>query len=256
MESDAVLTMMREVAAEVITPRFRSLSDAEIMEKNPGDLVTVADHEAEVLITRRLRAAYPDAVVVGEEATAADPTLLNGLAGLDHWFTVDPVDGTKNFVHGSADHAVMVGEVRAGEIVRGWIWQPEHQQAFVAERGAGAYVNGERIPVREVDAGGALVGVTSNRSAVGSVLGDLPPLQLSWVCCGVDYPNLATGKADFIAYSHAMPWDHTPGSLLLHEIGGVVRHQDGSAYAPHQTRGGLLAAASPEVADWIGALLH
>lgn len=256
MESDAVLTMMREVAAEVITPRFRSLSDAEIMEKNPGDLVTVADHEAEVLITRWLRSACPDATVVGEEATAADPTLLDGLADLDHWFTVDPIDGTKNFVHGSADHAVMVGEVRAGEAVRGWIWQPEHEQAWVAERGAGAFLNGERLPPREIDASGALFGVTSRRNAVGSVLGDLPPLQLSWVCCGVDYPNLATGKADFISYSHAMPWDHTPGSLLLHETGGVVRHPDGTAYAPHQTRGGLLAAASAGVADRIGPLLR
>lgn len=256
MESDAVLTMLREIAAEVITPRFRSLSDAEVMEKNPGDLVTVADHEAEVLITRRLREAYPDATVVGEEATSVDPTLLDGLARVDHWFTVDPIDGTKNFVHGSPDHAVMVGEVRSGEIVRGWIWQPEHRLAYIAERGAGAYVNGERLSTREVDADSKLIGVTSRRHAVGSVLGNLPPLRLSWVCCGVDYPMLATGTADFITYSHAMPWDHTPGSLLLAETGGVVRHLDGSAYSPDETRGGLLAAASPEVAERVDALLR
>ena len=56
----------------------------------------------------------------------------------DHAFTVDPVDGTKNFVNGSKDHAVMVAEVRGGEVVRGWIWQPQHETAYVAERGAGA----------------------------------------------------------------------------------------------------------------------
>src|ERR671912_195706 len=58
----------REVAAEVITPRFRSLATGEVMEKNPGDLVTVADREAEAIITARLGAAYPDAVVLGQEA--------------------------------------------------------------------------------------------------------------------------------------------------------------------------------------------
>lgn len=255
MDSDAVLTMLREVAAEVITPRFRALAEGEVMEKNPGDLVTIADREAEVLITARLEAAWPDATVVGEEATAENPTLLDGLDRLDHWFTVDPVDGTKNFVHGSPDHAVMVAEVRAGQLVRSWIWQPEHGRAFVTERGAGAYADGERIPRRDVDAGGPLVGVTSRRSAVGSTLDGLPPLQLSWVCCGVDYPQLATGGADFISYSNAMPWDHAPGSLLLEETGGTVIHADGRAYAPHETRGGLLAAASPAVADRIRPLL-
>ena len=63
----------------------------------------------------------------------------------DHAFTVDPVDGTKNFVKGSPDHAVMVAEVRGGESVRAWIWQPQHERAYVAERGAGAWRNGERL---------------------------------------------------------------------------------------------------------------
>ena len=70
LSTDAVLELMQSVAAEVITPRFRSLSESQIDEKRPGDLVTVADHEAEELITRALLEAYPDAVVLGEEAYA------------------------------------------------------------------------------------------------------------------------------------------------------------------------------------------
>ncbi len=73
MDTDAVLRLMQEVAAEVIDPRFRSLSEGEIDEKGPGDLVTAADREAEVLITRVLRAAYPDAVILGEETYAEQP---------------------------------------------------------------------------------------------------------------------------------------------------------------------------------------
>ena len=68
---------MKQVAAEVITPRFRSLTAGEVVEKNPGDLVTVADREAEVLLTRALTESFPGAVVLGEEAHAADHGILD-----------------------------------------------------------------------------------------------------------------------------------------------------------------------------------
>src|SRR3978361_1305555 len=137
LSTEAVLELMQSVAAEVITPRFRRLSDAQIDEKRPGDLVTVADREAEELLTRAILDAYPDAVVLGEEAFAEDPDLLPRFRAADHGFTVDPVDGTKNFVNGSPDHAVMIAEVVDGVTVRGWIWQPEHETAWVAEHGGG-----------------------------------------------------------------------------------------------------------------------
>ena len=110
-----VLRLLQDVAAEVITPRFRSLSGDQITEKNPGDLVTVADREAEVRITAALQHAYPDALVLGEEATASDDSVEERFRQADHAFTVDPVDGTKNFVAGSPLHAVMAAELRDGE---------------------------------------------------------------------------------------------------------------------------------------------
>lgn len=61
MDTDDILGMLQETAAEVITPKFRQLSDGEIEEKNPGDFVTVADREAEQYLTRLLNAAFPGA---------------------------------------------------------------------------------------------------------------------------------------------------------------------------------------------------
>ncbi|AKU17974.1 inositol monophosphatase family protein [Luteipulveratus mongoliensis] len=254
MDSDAVLAMLQEVAAEVITPRFRALADGEVMEKNPGDFVTVADHEAEEIITRRLQAAYPDALIFGEEAASAHPQLFDSLTTVDHWFTVDPVDGTKNFVHGSPDHAVMVSEIQGQDIVRAWIWQPELQHAFVAEHGAGAYDNGNRLPDLTPDLA-ALRGVTSRRSMVGTSLGSLAPLDLSWVCCGVDYPQLCTGGTDYILYGRTKPWDHVPGALLVREVGGYVARTDGTPYLPTDVEGALLVAASKDVFDTVQALV-
>ena len=242
LSTDAVLDLMRDVAAEVITPRFRSLTAGEVMEKNPGDLVTVADREAEVLITARLLEAYPDAVVLGEEAHSADHSLMDRYLAAEHAFTVDPVDGTKNFVNGSPDHAVMVAETVGGEAVRAWIWQPEHGVAWVAERGAGTRRDGEQVVTTPVPDDRAPQGVTSIWSLRDHTLGDLPPMRLSWVCCGVDYPKIIEGAADYIVYSRSNPWDHVPGSLLVTEAGGTVGHPDGTPYTPRSLRPGLVVA--------------
>jgi len=243
LSTDEVLELMRSVAAEVITPRFRSLSEAEIDEKRPGDLVTVADHEAEELITQALLEAYPDAVVLGEETYAGRPELLAEFWAADHAFTVDPVDGTKNFVHGSPDHAVMIAEVVSGETTRGWIWQPEHEVAWVAELGAGVRRNGERV--HREPAGDQPQGATSMWSRRGRQPTGLPKLIGTWVCCGVDYPKLIEGEADFVLYGHTNPWDHLPGTLMVREAGGAAAHRDGRFYDARSGGAGLIVAADP-----------
>lgn len=244
VETDEVTDLLEQVAEEYITPRFRMLRDGEVHEKNPGDLVTVADHEAEFAITEVLGRAYPGAMILGEEASAGDPSLLERFRAAEHAFTIDPVDGTKNFVHGSPDHAVMVAEVRDGRTVRAWIHQPQHHQTYVAEVGAGAYRNGERLrrPALLGTDPAALRGRTSVRDLVGRTYADLPPLELSWVCCGIDYPNIIEGEADFIIYSRTMPWDHAPGALLLAETGGGATDWDAQPYAPSGHGRGVLAA--------------
>lgn len=258
MDSDAVLQLIRDVADEVINPRFRDLAAGDVTEKNPGDLVTVADHEAEALITAALTRAYPDAVVLGEEAYADDPALLQRYAAADHAFTVDPVDGTKNFVHGSPDHAVMVAETRDGVAVRSWIWQPQHERGYTAVRGAGAWLNGEPLvgPTRPADRG-EWRGTTSIRRWLGRELAGLRPLELTWVCCGIDYPKLAEGACDFILYGNAHPWDHVPGSLLLAETGAYVGRTDGEPYDPRdQPTPGLVAAGDRATYDDVVAALR
>jgi fructose-1,6-bisphosphatase/inositol monophosphatase family enzyme len=255
VDTDDLLTLLKDVADEVINPRFRALTSDEIHEKNPGDLVTVADREAELRITEVLSGAYPDALVLGEEATAADPGLLDRYRSAEHAFTVDPVDGTRNFVHGSRDHAVMVAELRGGDVVRSWIWQPQHERAYVAERGAGAWRDGERLTRPPL--GEQLRGVTSRRGWIGRALGTLRSLELTWVCCGVDYPKVVEGAADYALYRKAKPWDHAPGSLLLTESGGHVGTFDGSPYAPQgPAPKGLISAGDREAYDAVQRLVH
>ncbi|MEV7430771.1 inositol monophosphatase [Nocardioides sp. NPDC092400] len=253
--TDEVLAMLQEVAAQVITPRFQRLSEDDISSKShPGDLVTVADREAEVLITERLLAAYPRALVLGEEAASADPGVLDRFRDADHAFTVDPVDGTRNFVKGSPDHAVMAAELRGGEVVRSWIWQPQHRAAYVAERGAGAWRNDVRVHRPPV--GDGLLGITSRRGWIGRALGTLRTLELSWRCCGVDYPAIVDGRADYALYKKTKPWDHAPGSLLVAEAGGHVGTFRGEPYRPQgPAPSGLVVAADRATYDVVRGLV-
>ena len=244
LSTEAVTELMQTVAAEVITPRFRSLREDQIHEKLPGDLVTVADREAEELLTRALLTAYPDALVLGEERFAEMPSLIEDFRSAGHAFTVDPVDGTKNFVNGSVDHAVMIAEVIEGVTTRGWIWQPEHEVAWVAELGGGVRRNGE--VVRRAPAGDQPQGATSIWSRRGRHPQGLPPLIGSWMCCGVDYPHLLEGDADFLLYGHTNPWDHLPGTLMLAEAGGASSHPDGAPYTARSDGHGLVVAADED----------
>ncbi|CAB4741269.1 unannotated protein [freshwater metagenome] len=201
--TEEVLAMVQDVVARLVTPRFGRLGAGEVASKRrPGDLVTVADREAEVELTRLLRARQPGVLVVGEEAVHADPTLVRALPHAEHAFTLDPVDGTRHFVAGSPDHATMLAELRRGEVVRSWIWQPQHGHAYLAERGAGAWRDGHRLSPGPRRPG---------------------PPRPTGTCCGVDYPRLASGEADLAAYLKQKPWDHLPGGLLLAEAGGSVR---------------------------------
>lgn len=233
MDNHDVLDLMTHAADTAIMPRWRSLGKGDITEKSPGDLVTVADTEAEKIITSHLRSSFPEAIVLGEEANESYPDLLPWFSSAEHAFTVDPIDGTANFVNGSQDFAVMVSELKKGEVIRAWIYQPAHGVSFTAEKGAGAYRNSKRLNTRPADADeSSWHGITSRKSLRKDKFPPLSRLHSGWWCCGVDYPNVAMGRADYVVYKHVKPWDHAPGSLILSEIGGQSVRRDGKLYSP------------------------
>ncbi len=246
--------MMKRVAEQVITPRFRNLSDDQVFEKKPGDFVTVADRESEVEITKALREAYPDALIVGEEATFEDPSLPDGLAEAEHAFTIDPIDGTGNYVRGDEDHAVMIAELKQGQLSRSWIWLPAHQKAYVAEHGNGVFCNGERIG--SVERSGLPLGGTSRKNLQGyDADGKLEATTGTTNCAGADYAKLLEGDLDYYLYKSPKPWDHLPGQLMLQEIGGEVLRADGTVYDASADSQTILAGQNLErlrgvVAAW------
>ena len=141
-----VAETIRDVAAVEVLPRFRALAAHEVREKKPGDFVTVADREAETALIAGLQAIIPSSTVIGEEMCHGRPELLNDLHMIDGplWF-VDPLDGTHNFMEGHTRFAIMVALRQRRETVGAWILKPADGSLAIAERGAGAFIDGQRI---------------------------------------------------------------------------------------------------------------
>lgn len=74
--------------------------------------------------------------------------------------------------------------------------------------------------------------MTSRKALKKEKFKPLSRFHSSWWSCGIDYPNIAIGRADFVVYKHVMPWDHAPGTLLLSEVGGRAIRRDGTKYLP------------------------
>jgi fructose-1,6-bisphosphatase/inositol monophosphatase family enzyme len=142
--TDEVATILRYAAAEAILPRYRKLLAGDVEEKTPGEVVTVADREAEQIISPRLAALLPGSRVVGEEAVATDPSLMNGLDEGCVWL-VDPLDGTANFVAGSSAFSVMVALLQDGRTIASWLLDPVSDHLSVASRGDGAFIDGVQV---------------------------------------------------------------------------------------------------------------
>lgn len=251
MRTEDVSALIQDVCARTILPRFRALAPGDVAQKSPGDLVTVADKEAEAELTNALRAADPGALVVGEEAAFVAPELVAALPDAAAAWVIDPVDGTGNFAAGREDFGVMVAEVRHGVAVRSWIWQPMHERLYVAERGAGATCNGRRLarlagrrrPYR-VETFRALRRTPAVGLALSHTRGS----------CAIDYPRVVAGDVDALGYRTINPWDHLPGSLLLTELGGFVG-LDGAAYRPGGAGRLLFAAAARDIHDAVADAL-
>ncbi len=246
MQTEQVSALLRDVADRLILPRFGSLRSGEIIEKRPGDVVTIADREAEIELSRVLSQADPDAVVVGEEGVFADASVLDLLPTATHAWVIDPIDGTRNFARGRPDFAVMLAELRDGRAVRGWIWQPLHDQMFIAEAGAGVTRNGVGLAApgrsRSVPLGATYLPVPGEDGAAVRVI-------RSWGSCGIDYPKLVTGEVDFLSYRSMFPWDHLAGGLMVTELGGRIATDAGDEYRVGVIGRRLLAALTPALWD-------
>lgn len=235
LPSDAeVVAHLKAAAEEIVLPHFRKLTDADIRTKtSPNDFVTIADEQCEAYLSSALTALLPGSTVVGEEAAAADPSILNRLDhGGDVW-VIDPIDGTYNYAHDDPRFATIVALVRDGVVVAGYIHVPVTGRTFAARLGGGVWSNGQRLyvappaPLSEMT---AVLYVGKSRAPalydrIKTLKDDLGPRRFDR-CAAFEHIAILTGKAHYSVFTRLLPWDHAAGVLMCAEAGGCYGYFD------------------------------
>jgi fructose-1,6-bisphosphatase/inositol monophosphatase family enzyme len=247
-----VIEVLRETAERDILPCFQALAEHHVMEKKPGDLVTVADLDAERRLAQGLVALDPGSTVVGEEEAHNDPAALDRLVENDPLWIIDPIDGTQNFADGQTPFEIVVAYVVKGRTRAAWIHDPVAGDTAVAEEGAGAWLGEQRLRVAAGAAIDAMTGLI-NSNAFGRAHRDSVHAKkaafaevLRYRCAGFAFRQLAAGMRHFSIYNRLWPWDHAAGVLLHREAGGYTARVDGISYRPVDRVEGLLSAPDQE----------
>jgi myo-inositol-1(or 4)-monophosphatase len=203
------------------------------------DLVTQVDTEAEKIIIDIIRNRYPDHIILGEEGGE------NRNISAFRWI-IDPLDGTVNFTHGLPIYCVSIAVEQNGTIVAGVVYDPNTGELYTAERGKGAYLNGERIRVSDTDKlidslliTGFPYNIHENPDyAIERFIDFLTRAQgiRRLGSAAIDLCYIAAGRADGFWEVFLKPWDIAAGILLVEEAGGKVTDFSGNPIDVHSPR--------------------
>jgi fructose-1,6-bisphosphatase/inositol monophosphatase family enzyme len=253
--SGAVHAIMREAAERAILPRYRALKTTDIIQKATDDLVTIADREAEDILSEALTRLLPEARIVGEEAVFADAAVLDRLAE-DLCWIVDPLDGTNNFASGKAPFGILIALAEKGETIGGWLYDPLSGRFCHATKGGGAFIDGQSVRAKASGNAKPIAAISliymdpAQHEAVKAHIA--PHYELVDIprCAAEQYPRLVLGRNDVSIFERTLPWDHAAGVLFLNEAGGKAARPDGSPYLVREhDRTGMIGAATPELWD-------
>jgi len=180
--------------------------------------VTCADREAEQVIRQRIMRVYPDHAILGEEQGSTG-------GGGDYRWIIDPIDGTKAFIHGVPLYGVLIGVEVRGAAAVGVIYMPALDELVWAADGLGCWWNGRRARVSEVAKLEEATLLTSSvtscqaRSDAFDQLAGKVKLTRTWGDC-YGYLLVATGRAEIMIDPQLNPWDVAPMPPILREAGG------------------------------------
>jgi len=249
----ALESLVRDIAREAILPRYLKTARNR---KHDGSLFTEADLESQRRFTEALPALAPGPVL-GEEMTAEEQARLwsDGKGGM---WCIDPIDGTTNFANGIPFFAVSIAYLVDHKPLFGVVYNPVTDESFYAAAGAGAFLNGTELPLREPakSLGDAVAGVDFKRVShhLGDELAVRPPYysQRNFGSSALEWCFVAAGRLDVYIHGGQMLWDYAAGHLILTEAGGSCAALDGGdLLAGPAVKRGVVAAASPSLfTDW------
>ncbi len=209
-----------------------------VTRKGFRDEVTDADYASQAAILGVIRAAFPAQLIVSEENDFGT-TIEDWQPPEDTWWLVDPLDGTTNFSHGIPHYCVSVAVLRGPTLIGGAICDPNRNHLFYAERGQGAYLNGQLLHVStRSDLAEAVleVGLARRQEDRRRGLAILNRLALecrtvrSAGAAALALAHIAAGWLEGYVHLTLKPWDSAAGGLMIQEAGGRLSLPDGSEW--------------------------
>jgi myo-inositol-1(or 4)-monophosphatase len=239
-------------AGNTIIRSMDRLDTVNITEKAPHDFVTDIDQQAERDIIGIIRKAYPSHGIIAEESGETDG---------DDEFTwiIDPLDGTRNFIHGVPHFAVSIAVMRKDKIEHGVIYDPVRQELFTSSRGKGVHLNERRIRVsKRTPTDSCLLATGSPHNATDTqrdaytqsfltVLDQCKDIRRSG-SAALDLAYVAAGRFDGFWEMGLNNWDIAAGILMIKEAGGLVSDFKG---AENYLKSGNVVAGNPKVLKFL-----
>lgn len=220
------------------------------------DLVTETDTRSEAFLLEQIRRRWPEHRILAEESGGND-----GSGGT--WY-VDPLDGTVNFAHGVPIFSVSLAYAEGSEVLLGVVYDPMRDECFAAERGKGAWLNGQPIRVSETATLAESLLVTGfPYDAWSNPENNLDHFAAFAVrtqgvrrlgSAALDLCYVAAGRFDGYWEIRLKPWDVAAGGLIATEAGAVVTNLDGGPdyLSPPQS----IVAANPHLHPQMLEVLH
>lgn len=224
----------------------RQVSGFRVDKKGVTDLVTEVDLECERMCRAVLAERFPDHDILAEEMGGP----AAGSAPSRYRWIFDPLDGTTNYAHGLPIYCSSLGLEVDGELAVAAIYDPSRKELFTAERGGGAWLNGERLRTSSTSSLIDALLVTGFPYDVRSQQEDLIGVFTAFLTstravrrlgsAAVDLCYVAAGRFDGFWEQHLKPWDVAAGALIVTEAGGRMSRMDGSRF--DVAAGSLLAS--------------
>ncbi len=213
------------IAGEILNKNFGRLKSDEIFNKSAFDFVTEVDTASETAIIEYLQKFFPDFAILAEESG-------KNLKKSQFLWLIDPLDGTKNYIHKFPIFSISIGLRYKNEIVCGVVYAPSSGEMFTAKKGQGAYLNGKPIWVSKISHMADSMLATGFPHSAKDYLEVYQKsfkelfLKVSAIrragSAALDLAYTACGRFDGFWEFKLNPWDIGAGILLIQESGGIV----------------------------------